>query len=56
MTGNVLKEKHNAAVTCLVRWRLNALFARLRDGGLYQGAPGEVLQAACEKHKGTPEP
>jgi len=39
-------KKHNAAVICLARRRLNVMFAMVRDGSFYQVAPEKVLQAA----------
>ena len=39
-------KKHNAAVICLARRRLNVMFALVRDGSFYQAAPDKVPQAA----------
>lgn len=39
-------KKHNAAVICLARRRLNVLYAMVRDGSFYQTAPVNVPQAA----------
>jgi len=40
-------KKHNAAVICLDRRRLNVMFAMVRDGSFYQIALEKVPQAAC---------
>lgn len=39
-------KKHNAAVICLARRRLNVMFAMVRDGSFYQPTPEKVPQAA----------
>lgn len=39
-------KKHNAAVICLARSRLNVMFALVRDGSFYHAAPDKVPQAA----------
>ena len=39
-------KKHNAAVICLARRRLNVLYAMVRDGSFYQVAPENIPQAA----------
>lgn len=39
-------KKHNAAVICLARRRLNVMFAMIRNGSFYQAPPEKVLQAA----------
>lgn len=39
-------KKHNAAVICLARRRLNVMFAMVRDGTFYQVAPENALQVA----------
>ncbi|AXR74011.1 IS110 family transposase [Auritidibacter sp. NML130574] len=39
-------KKHNAAVICLARRRLNVLYAMVRDGSFYQTTPEHIPQAA----------
>ncbi|WHS34773.1 IS110 family transposase [Auritidibacter ignavus] len=39
-------KKHNAAVICLARHRLNVMFALVRDSNFYHAAPNKVPQAA----------